>query len=80
VLVATVTASVDAENDTEHAGAVVQATPKFMTHDVSVPPPVVILPKLSDPATAGEPTPQAEIAGEVEAARICDPALILPPT
>ena len=41
-------------------------------HEVSVPAPAVIVPKLSDPATEGEPVPQEEIVGVVEAARMCE--------
>jgi len=56
-------------NETVHAGAVPKAWPKFITHDVSVPDPAVIVPKLSDPATEGD-IPQAEIVGVVELANI----------
>ena len=72
VLTVTIGEAIAVWADTVQAGAVPQVLPKFMTHEVSAPPPAVIVPKLSEPATDGEPVPQDEIPGVVVAARICE--------
>ena len=79
VLVTTVGDAIAVPADTVQAGAVPHVLPKLMTHDVRVPPPAVIVPKLSEPATAGEPVPHAEIVGVVDVARICAAVEVNPP-
>lgn len=73
--VVTVSELIDVVDETLHDGAVPQVAPKLTTHDVSVPPPAVTLPKLSDPATAGLPVPQLEIEGDVDEAKIWLPTV-----